>query len=133
MQGRWTLLHVIGLVVWQKHVKSLSLSLCLTSLLICSLRLNRGKTTALAHCKSHSCILALTIAVDVAFGINYGGMTSPDSSQIRIWGHEFQTGQFGGRHSRNLHRYVSNASHNLRKSMFYPIVLKSLKKKAFWM
>ena len=27
MQGRWTLLHVIGLVVWQKHVKSLSLSL----------------------------------------------------------------------------------------------------------
>ena len=21
MQGRWTLLHVIGLVVWQKHVK----------------------------------------------------------------------------------------------------------------
>ena len=26
MQGRWTLLHVIGLVVWQKHVKSLSLS-----------------------------------------------------------------------------------------------------------
>ena len=24
MQGRWTLLHVIGLVVWQKHVKSLS-------------------------------------------------------------------------------------------------------------
>ena len=25
MQGRWTLLHVIGLVVWQKHVKSLSL------------------------------------------------------------------------------------------------------------
>ena len=31
MQGRWTLLHVIGLVVWQKHVKSLSLlvkSLC---------------------------------------------------------------------------------------------------------
>ena len=23
MQGRWTLLHVIGLVVWQKHVKSL--------------------------------------------------------------------------------------------------------------
>ena len=22
MQGRWTLLHVIGLVVWQKHVKS---------------------------------------------------------------------------------------------------------------
>ena len=31
MQGRWTLLHVIGLVVWQKHVKSLSLSV-LTSL-----------------------------------------------------------------------------------------------------
>ena len=31
MQGRWTLLHVIGLVVWQKHVKSLSLtgSLCM--------------------------------------------------------------------------------------------------------
>ena len=27
MQGRWTLLNVIGLVVWQKHVKSLSLSL----------------------------------------------------------------------------------------------------------
>ena len=27
MQGRWTLLHVIGLVVWQKHVKNLSLSL----------------------------------------------------------------------------------------------------------
>ena len=27
MQGRWTLLHVIGLVVWQKHVKSLSLVL----------------------------------------------------------------------------------------------------------
>ena len=26
MQGRWTLLHVIGLVVWQKHVQSLSLS-----------------------------------------------------------------------------------------------------------
>ena len=26
MQGRWTLLHVIGLVVWQKHV-NLSLSL----------------------------------------------------------------------------------------------------------
>ena len=26
MQGRWTLLHVIGLVVWQKHVKSLSLT-----------------------------------------------------------------------------------------------------------
>ena len=25
MQGRWTLLHVIGLVVWQKHVKPLSL------------------------------------------------------------------------------------------------------------
>ena len=25
MQGRWTLLHVIGLVVWQKPVKSLSL------------------------------------------------------------------------------------------------------------
>ena len=24
MQGRWTLLHVIRLVVWQKHVKSLS-------------------------------------------------------------------------------------------------------------
>ena len=24
MQGRWTLLHVIGLVVWQKHVKCLS-------------------------------------------------------------------------------------------------------------
>ena len=23
MQGRWTLLHVIGLVVWQKHVKIL--------------------------------------------------------------------------------------------------------------
>ena len=31
MQGRWTLLHVIGLVVWQKHVKSLSLSLALAS------------------------------------------------------------------------------------------------------
>ena len=30
MQGRWTLLHVIGLVVWQKHVKSLSLSRCNT-------------------------------------------------------------------------------------------------------
>ena len=26
MQGHWTLLHVIGLVDWQKHVKSFSLS-----------------------------------------------------------------------------------------------------------
>ena len=37
MQGRWTLLHVIGLVVWQKHVKSLSLSLSL-SLVLTGLR-----------------------------------------------------------------------------------------------
>ena len=33
MQGRWTLLHVIGLVVWQKHVKSLSLMTCVGRML----------------------------------------------------------------------------------------------------
>ena len=30
MQGRWTLLHVIGLLVWQKHVKFLSLCISLS-------------------------------------------------------------------------------------------------------